>query len=132
MNKILISLLVVLAVMIPTTVFAGTSVSIAGNSHGGYGFSVSHYNGGGYHHYAPRVVHRSRTVVVNRGGYYGGHYPSHHVYAPRARVSHGYYGQPYSYVHRQEGRIYYEDGYVREVIVVPSGGSVCYGRCYPY
>lgn len=113
-KTLLVLVLAIAALTVPNSVFAGTSFFIGGNSHGGFGVSISHQHYGGCGH--QRVIRHSTTTIV-RGG---SHYP---VYREqRVRIRHGGYDRhPHGRVHRQEGRTYYQGGHGRRVIVVPSG-----------
>lgn len=106
-RTILVLVLVIAALSIPSYVFSGSmSLTVTG----GHGSITVGQN-----------YHTTRYVTtIRRGDRYCYH---HHNYRRHNKRFHHktYRRNPYNYVHRQEGRVYYETGRGgRRVIVVPS------------
>ena len=107
MKKVIITLVMIMAMTIPSIVMAGGYNF--GIVSGSYGTAVSvNVSGGSYHR------HTNRTIVRGSGV---SHYRSRSVYyGHRPQKINGY-----SHIHRQAGRRYVNDYPCTTVIIVPNG-----------
>ncbi len=108
MKKSALSAIILVVMVLPCIANGrGSSSSVSIGTHGDYG--AFHYSRQTYH----RVVrHHSTTIIRHGGGYYGGHGPVYY--------GGGYYSGRPQYIHRQEGRVYYENCTPYPVVVVPA------------